>query len=117
MYYPNHWTLPGGKVEIGESPEQALIREVKEELDIKLVSYACFKIVTEKTSDQTVERHIYWGKISREIEDLRMGEGVALKYFPAKEMSSLKIAFDLKPIIEEFMKSLTDRKLEMEGYT
>lgn len=30
------WDLPGGKIEYGESPEQTLHREVKEELDIKI---------------------------------------------------------------------------------
>lgn len=27
-YYPSHWTLPEGKIEEDESPEQALVREV-----------------------------------------------------------------------------------------
>ena len=108
-YYPDCWTLPGGKIEEDESPEQAIVREVKEELDLNLSNPKLFKVVTRSGHDQIVERiFIYWCKISERIENLKLREGVALKYFPSNEISSLKIAFDLKPIIQELMETLID---------
>ena len=34
--YQGKWEFPGGKIEPGESPEKALIREIQEELDIRV---------------------------------------------------------------------------------
>ena len=34
--YKGWWEFPGGKIEEGEMPEDALVREIKEELDINI---------------------------------------------------------------------------------
>ena len=49
--YPNTWDLFGGHVEAGESVEEALVRELEEEIDITPTDYSFIKTVLKPYRD------------------------------------------------------------------
>jgi mutator protein MutT len=42
--YPCYWDLPGGKVEEGETAEEAIRREIKEELNFEILDCTLFAV-------------------------------------------------------------------------
>jgi ADP-ribose pyrophosphatase YjhB (NUDIX family) len=46
------WTLPGGVVEVGESPEEAIIREVQEECSVKIMILTVLDVVNRIVRDE-----------------------------------------------------------------
>lgn len=75
----NHWSLPGGKIDTGESPEQCLVRELNEELSLGKVriDYKLGEYLSEKEGKKDTV-HIFIVKLSSfdfqkqwELEDAR----------------------------------------------
>jgi len=102
--FPDHWDLIGGHVEEGETPEEALVREFKEELDLDLKEYTFYKKYECLTGD-TYEniKYIYSGKINLPIEKVTLLEGVRPQYFSKKEIPNVKFANILKSIVMEYI--------------
>lgn len=63
------WEFVGGKVEKGESREQALIRECKEELNITLAVGGVFMEVTHEYPDITVHLTLFNAAIARGVPE------------------------------------------------
>ncbi len=102
--FPNHWDLIGGHVEDGETPEEALVREVKEELDICLEEYKFYKKYECFSGDAYENiKYIYTGKINLPISDITLLEGERPQYFTREEIPNVKFANIIKSIVMEYI--------------
>lgn len=57
--FSGFWEFPGGKVEKGETLEEALIREIKEELDATIKLDSLITLVNYEYSDFFLKMHVF----------------------------------------------------------
>ena len=99
--FPNHWTLIGGKVEEGETPELAAHRELVEETGLK-ADLTFWKRYDREHTLFIVDQHIYLAKVDVSAEHLLFGKGQALEFFKPAEIGHLKIGYGFKALLNEY---------------
>ena len=103
--FPNCWDLIGGHIEDGETPEEALIREVKEELGITLADFRFYKKYVCLTGDAYPnEKYIYAGRINIPVEEITLFEGERPQYFTREQIPEVNFANILKEIVMDYLR-------------
>lgn len=104
---PFGFALPGGFVDYGESLEEAVIREAKEETNLDLVAPKQFHTYSDPSRDPRFHT-IGTVFIAQAKGNPKAGDDAAgLKLVKIKDLEKLEFAFDHKKIIQDYLSQLS----------
>jgi 8-oxo-dGTP diphosphatase len=106
--FPDHLDIVGGHVEEGETPEQAIVREVAEELhDLRInqpLTLNEFELFTIYEDGQQ-EHYIFCKEADFEVNDLHLKEGQCLLWLREEDIDTASIAFGFEKVLRDFFHS------------
>ena len=105
--FKDRWEFPGGKIESGEEPKTALVREIKEELDTEINVGNLIKTVETDYPAFHITMYVYWC-------DIVKGELTLLEHEDAKWVEiddKLAFAVDWLPADMEVVLKLLEQEL------
>lgn len=104
IFCPDCWSLPGGKIEVGEKPEEAVIREVKEETNLNITN--CSLILKKKIDKGFI--YYFSCEISEPQIILDPQEHISSGFFNSEGWSSMNLILDLKTILNDLVGEVSE---------
>lgn len=86
--YKDWWEFPGGKVEPGETPEMALVREIREELKTRIAADRFLTTVEYDYPEFHLSMDCFWCHV--EEGELVLLEHEAAKWLPLDDLRQVK---------------------------
>lgn len=97
------WEFPGGKVEISESDQQALVREIKEELNVDILVGDLVTVSTNTSGTTEIVMYSYLAKLHAE-KPVKSSDHDQMMWVTKADLASLDWAELDVPVIEALLK-------------
>ena len=102
--FAGEWEFPGGKVEFGEAPLDALRREVKEELGLPLETATLFGVYSHVYVIRGRKVHYVLLVYQHRVPPEALREGGGAKWFGPDALRTLPVIAGSKPIVEDLLR-------------
>ncbi|MHA2323931.1 MAG: NUDIX domain-containing protein, partial [Promethearchaeota archaeon] len=103
--YKGRYALPGGFIKYNENPEQAVIREVREETNLSVEIIDKIGTYNKKWRDpreKRVETKAFKCRIVKELPSVKgRDDAIVAEAIPIKEIKKMELAFDHKKILQD----------------
>ncbi len=83
---PNLWEFPGGKVTDGEAPEEAVVREFLEELNLRVHCHSKIALIRHSYTSFRVVLHAFWCRLQGDGDKMALHGAVEARWVGVEEL-------------------------------
>ncbi len=105
--HPDTWSLPGGLMEEGESPDATALREFEEETGVLLEELKLYRVFApgEVALLPVQRQHVYYADPDLDAAVIEVNEGQAFEYFGPGDLAAIPMPAHARAIMELFFVS------------